>query len=104
MAAQRAFHEVLFEKTIRLLEEEAVLAGRQARPFARRAEQWLRPERLEAAKIPLEPGRESLGTALAKIAALFSDISSNVAHKNRWDFSAHTEIREWLTQELMRSG
>lgn len=99
LAAQRTFHEVLFEKSLRLLEEEAILNGKTAKPFARRAEQWLDPQRLEAALIPVSPERESLLTALDSTAALFADVSRAVAQANGWEYCSYAEIRDWLAQQ-----
>lgn len=102
-AAQRAFHEVLFEKSLRLLEEEGVLNGKAAKPFARRAEQWIDPQRLDEVKIPIAPNRESLFAALDRVSALFLDVSRSVAKKNGWHYCEFEEIRAWLAKHHARS-
>jgi hypothetical protein len=103
LAAQRTFHEVLFERCLYLLEEEALLGGKPARPFARRAEQWMDSERLEDAKIAVSPSRESLFLALRRVAALFADLSSSLAQKNGWEAGGYVEIRTWLGEKSISS-
>jgi hypothetical protein len=97
-AAQRAFHEVLQEKTLRLLEEEGLLDRKPADPLGRRAEQWLSQERLERARIPTHPDRASLFAAFHRIAALFTDVAEAVSRKNNWDLRPFAEVRAWLAK------
>lgn len=101
-AAQRAFHEVLFENTLRLLEEEVVLEGRPAKPLGRRAEEWLSPPRLKAARISVSPDRDSLLTALDRVASLFGDVSESIAGRKGWELHTFMEIRTWMEAQAER--
>jgi len=96
LAAQRAIHADLFEPTLRLLEVEALLAGSAARPEARAAERWLASPRLSALNIPTAPQREVLFAALARITALFCDVSDAVGRRLGWEAPAHDEVCAWI--------
>ena len=102
LAAQRAFHEILFEHTLCLLEEEVVLKGGDAKPFGRHAEDWLSPDRLRAAKISVSPDHDSLLAALKGVSVLFSGVSEAVAKNQGWEFKSHAEIRAWLDGQTDR--
>jgi hypothetical protein len=95
-AGQRGFHEHLLENGLRILQEEALLDGRQAYPFARRAERWLTREQLEATSNGTRPDRESLAAALRQVADLFAKSSATVSIKNGWQHPDYAEIRAWL--------
>jgi hypothetical protein len=104
LAAQRAFHEILFERALSLLQEEGLLEDKMARPRGRRAEQWLSPARLQSVRIPTSPDRDSLLAAFDRVAALFADVSDVVARKNCWDCPSYPEARAWLTKHTSRSA
>lgn len=103
IAAQRAIHEVLLEKTICLLAEEGLLEGRSAGPRGRRAERWLSPARLQSVKILTHPDRDSLFAAFDRVSALFADVSEIVAQKNGWECRSYAEIRAWLGAQSSRT-
>jgi len=96
LAAQRAFHGVLLEHVFRLWEEETLQAGRAAWPEARRAEQWLLPDKLQRARIPVLPDGATLVAACQRITALFVEASEFVSRRNGWFSPPYSEIRAWL--------
>jgi len=95
-ASQRGIHGQLIESSLRILQEEALLNGRQAYPLGRRAELWLTGEQLEATANGTRPDRASLMTALERIADVFSRSSASVAARNGWRHREYAEVRGWL--------
>jgi hypothetical protein len=96
-ASQRGIHEHLIEAGLRMLQEEALLNGRQAYPLGRRAELWLTGEQIEGTAFGTRPDRADLINALEKIADVFLKSSAAVAAANGWRHSGYAEVREWLT-------
>jgi hypothetical protein len=95
-ASQRALHLHLLENSLRILQEEALLEGRQAFPFGRRAETWMTEAQSAATDIRSAPDRASLLAALEKLAGAFEGSSSAVAARNGWSGVQAAEIRAWL--------
>jgi hypothetical protein len=95
-ASQRAVHRDLMEKSLRILQEEALLDGRPAHPLGRRAELWLTREQLEATAGGTRPERAALMAALGQLADGFAASSSAVASKNGWPLHDYGAVRKWL--------
>lgn len=95
-AAERTLHAHLIEHALRLLQEEALLAGRQAFPLGRRAESWLTRAQLAATDFATAPNRADLMAALGRIAEVFSLASEAVAAANGWKNIEHAEVSAWL--------
>jgi len=95
-ASERALHLVLLENSLRMFQEEALLEGRAARPFARGAEGWLTAGQLEATRIGPGPDRGALLAAIRRIAGEFSASSAAVARRNAWATEPHGEVIAWL--------
>jgi hypothetical protein len=95
-ACQRGIHEHLVESSLRMLQEEALLGGRQAYPLGRRAELWMTGDQLEGTDFGTRPDRADLMNALARVADAFLKSSAAVAAANAWKHSEYAEIRAWL--------
>jgi hypothetical protein len=95
-AAQRALHLHLVENALRILQEEAVLGGRPARPMGRRAEHWLTAEQLKDTDFSTAPDCDSLASALVRILGVFEKSSAAVASANGWYAPGHGDVRAWL--------
>jgi hypothetical protein len=95
-ASQRALHMHLLENSLRMMQEEALMGGRKAYPFGRRAEGWLTEEERRATQFQSGPDRASLAAALERVAGIFSEASAAVAAGNGWEVERHPEIRAWL--------
>ncbi len=95
------WHQVeLMEHLHPILQEEARLDGRPARPEARKAEQWLSPERLQQSHLTLTPDRRALALALLQTLDLFQSSSTAVAARRDFPAPANSEIASWLRSEL----
>jgi len=95
-ASQRGIHAHLVESSLRVLQEEALLAGRRAYPLGRRAELWLTGEELAATAFGTRPERAALMSAIEQVAGVFSRSSASVAASNNWSRTDHSEILAWL--------
>lgn len=94
--------KLLLEQVYPLLAEEARLAGRAARPEARKAERWLDDERLRQTAIapgwlPAEQARALLATV-----DVFAAAARSVAAARGFSPDPHAEIERWLRTELGR--
>jgi len=95
-ACQRGLHEHLVDSSLRMLQEEALLGGRQAYPLGRRAEQWLTSEQLAGTDFATRPDRAALMGAVGQIAGVFSMSSAAVAAAKGWRRGDYAEVRAWL--------
>jgi len=95
-ASQRCIHEHLVEGALRILQEEAILAGRKAYPLGRRAETWLTAEQLAGTAGGSRPERAPLLAAIAHVTDVFSRSAAAVAGKNGWSPADYSGIRSWL--------
>jgi len=100
LAAQRAIHEILVEKTLRLLSEEALLDGNLAGPRGRRAENWLSPTRLQAVRIVSYADRASLIAAFQQVVTLFVSVSDVVSDRNGWGSQSYSDTRAWMNEQI----
>ena len=96
-ASQRALHLYLVENTLRMLQEQAVLQGRKARPLGRRAEGWLTAEQLEGTEIESAPSAPVLLAALDRIAETFASSSAAVAALRGWQARRPDAVLAWLS-------
>lgn len=94
--------KLMTEQVYPLLAEEARLAGKKPRPEARKAEQWLGPERLAQTRIA--PGLTAPEQARALLATidLFQSTASSVAAQRGFPLAPHGELEQWLRRELAR--
>jgi Streptomycin adenylyltransferase len=95
-ASQRALHVHLIENSLRMLQEEALLAGRAARPLGRRAEAWMTPEQLEGTDFSTALDRDALLSGMERIMDVFEKASLAVGQGNGWDVPRHAEVRAWM--------
>jgi hypothetical protein len=95
-ASRRALHLHLVENCLRLLQEEALVAGKRSYPLGRRAEQWLSPDQLHGTDLRAGADRESLLRALGQIAGTFEKASAAVAAGRGWGLSQPAALRAWL--------
>jgi aminoglycoside 6-adenylyltransferase len=99
-AALRWNQREVMEHLLALLEEEARLAGRAARPEARKAEQWLDDRRLAQTGIPVAPDQRALARALLAEMALFEEVSRSVAQSRGFALPDDAAVAAWLRSEL----
>lgn len=99
-AALRWFHREVAERRWLLLEEEARLAGRPARPEGRKAEQWLDQARLRQTAIPTTATQSDLAQALLAEVDLFEDLQARVAAKRGYPQADRSQLINWLRAEL----
>ncbi len=99
-AAQRELHRSVWERTWVLLEEEARAARAKARPEARRAEDWLAPDRLRQTAVAGGLDRPSLAAGLLAAAALFAEVEHRLAADRGWTRRDHSAARDWLRSQL----
>ncbi|MFZ5496724.1 MAG: hypothetical protein ACOZE5_15500 [Verrucomicrobiota bacterium] len=83
-----------------LLAEEARLAGRPARPEARKAEQWLDARRLRQTDITTSLEQKVLARALLAEIELFEEVSRSVAQARGFALADHSAVAAWLRAEL----
>jgi hypothetical protein len=98
-ASQRGIHEHLVEGALRMLQEEALLGGRDAYPLGRRAEAWLTGEQLAGTDFATRPDRATLAAAIGRIADTFARSSTAVASARGWPQGDYAEVRAWLAGE-----
>ncbi len=101
-AALRSYWIDLVEASYGILEEEARLIGKYARPDARYAETWLSEERILQTSIMTAPDRQVLGEALLSQIDLFKSASTRVASMRRFSLPNHSAIEAWLRVECAR--
>lgn len=101
-AAMRWLHIELTERRLVLLAEEARLRGQQARPEARKAEQWLGARRLEQTDIVTSPDQLVLAKALLAEISLFEEVSRSVAESYGFVLPDHSQVAGWLRTELQK--
>ncbi len=99
-AAHRWNQVEVMEHLLALLAEEARLAGRPARPEARKAEQWLESRRLEQTLLPGAPDRRVLARALLAEIGLFEEVAPAVARAHGFAVPDHAALGSWLRTEL----
>ncbi len=99
-AAQRWNQIEVMEHLLALLAEEARLAGRPARPEARKAEQWLEPRRLEQTQFAGAPDRRVLARALLAEIELFGEVAPVVARARGFAVPEHAAVAAWLRAGL----
>lgn len=99
-AAQRWYHVELRVHADALLEEEARLAGREPRPEARKAEQWLDETRLRQTAIMTGPEQPVLARALLAEMTLFREVSEVIAAKRGFALPDHAAVEAWLRSGL----
>jgi hypothetical protein len=99
-AAGRWFHREVAERRWLLLEEEARLAGRPARPEGRKAEQWLDETRLRQTVISANADQSELAQALLAEMDLFEDVRARVAAKQGFPQADRSPLISWLRAEL----
>lgn len=92
--------KLLLEQVYPLLAEEARLAGRPARPEARKAERWLDAERLrQTALVPgWAPGEQA--RALLATIDVFTAVVRSIATARGFAPMPHAEVERWLRAEL----
>lgn len=83
-----------------LLAEEARLAGRPARPEARKAEQWLDARRLAQTAVETGTDQRLLARALLAEIALFEEVSRSVAGSRGFALPDQAAVAAWLRGEL----
>jgi hypothetical protein len=101
-AALRWQQVELTDHVYALLAEEARLAGRPARPEARKAEQWLDAKRLEQTKIETGTDQHVLARALLTQITLFEEVCRSVAGSRGWAVPDYSAVAAWLRQELTK--
>jgi hypothetical protein len=101
-AAMRWQHVEATEHVWILLAEEARIAGRPARPEARKAEQWLDARRLEQTDIASGTDQKVLARALRAQIDLFEEVSRSVAQSRGFKLPDHATVAAWLRAELDR--
>jgi hypothetical protein len=85
-----------------LLAEEARIAGRPARPEARKAEQWLDARRLAQTDVVTSLDQKVLARALRSQIDLFDEVSRSVAQSRGFKLPDHAAVGAWLRSELDR--
>jgi hypothetical protein len=101
-AAMRWHHLEATEHVWILLAEEARIAGRPARPEARKAEQWLDGRRLEQTNLVTSLDQKVLARALRAQIELFEEVSRSVAQSRGFKLPDHSAVAAWLRTELDR--
>ena len=101
-SAMHWLHKLITDHVYALLAEEARLAGRPARPEARKAEKWLDAKRL--AQTAIETGTDPRGLARALLAemALFEEVCRSVAGSRGFVVPDHATVAAWLRAELTK--
>jgi len=104
LASQRTIHRYLIEDCLRVYEARAKAAGGPAFPLGRRAERWLPPGDLAAARVATAPDERALFRALARVADNFAGASAALAALRQWPAPAFGEIRAWLDRMAPPGG
>jgi hypothetical protein len=100
IAARRMLHRGLIETTIKLMEEEALAAGKAARPEGRRAETWLKAERSASLDGRSSLERRILAAELLRQAALAEEVGHAVAASRGWGLEDAPDLHRWLREQL----
>ena len=95
-------HKLIIDHVYALLAEEARLAGRPARPEARKAEQWLDAKRLTQTAVETSTDQRVLARALLAELTLFEEVSRSVASSRGWEVPDYSAVAGWLRQELSK--
>ena len=95
-------HKLVLEHVYAVLEEEAWLAGRRARPQALKAEKWLDETRLNQTAISTTMDQRDLARALLAELALFEDVCRSVAGSRGFSLPDYTAVAAWLRAELTK--
>jgi hypothetical protein len=103
-AALRWMHRELSERRWILIEEEAKIAGRAARPEARMAEQWLDERRLVQTVIITSAEQRILVQALLAEMSLYEEVSRNIANARGFTLADHSAVATWMRAELAKLG
>jgi len=101
-AALRWLQVELIDHVYALLAEEARLAGRPARPEARKAEKWLDARRLAQTAIETSLDQRVLARALLAQITLFEEVCRSVADRRNFDLPDYSAVASWLRQELTK--
>lgn len=99
-SAMHWLHLLVVHHVYALLEEEARLAGREPRPEARKAEQWLDETRLRQTAIMTGPEQPVLARALLAEMTLFREVSEVIAAKRGFALPDHAAVEAWLRSGL----
>lgn len=103
-AALRWQQVELTDHVYALLAEEARLAGRPARPEARKAEQWLDAGRLGQTAIETGTDPRVLAKALLAEMALFEEACRSVAGSRNFIVPDYAAVAAWLRAELAKQA
>lgn len=101
-SAMHWLHKLILEHVCPLLEEESLLAGRPARPWALKAEKWLDARRLRQTDITTSLDQKVLARALLAEIELFEEVSRSVAASRGFALPNHSAVAAWLRAELAR--
>lgn len=102
LACQRGVHEHLVEACLRIMQEEARLAGRPSRPLGRRAETWLTASQIEALSRGTKPEPVRLAEAILGCAEAYARSAQSVAAARGWKIRPNADVRAWLSGALVR--
>jgi hypothetical protein len=95
-------HMLIVDHLYALLAEEARIAGRPARPEARKAEQWLDARRLAQTDVVTSLDQKVLARALRSQIDLFDEVSRSVAQSRGFKLPDQSAVGAWLRSELDR--
>lgn len=95
-------HKLVTDHVYALLAEEARLAGRPARPEARKAEQWLDAKRLAQTDIQTGTDQRGLARALLAQIILFEEVCRSVAGSRGFVLPDYSAVAGWLRTELTK--
>lgn len=95
-------HKLIIEHVYAMLEEEAWLSGRVARPQALKAEKWLDERRLKQTAIETGIDQRSLACALLAELDLFVEVSASVASRRGFALPDYSAVEAWLRSELAK--
>ncbi len=90
------------EHVYALLEEEAWLAGRSARPEGLKAEKWLDARRLQQTAIETGLDQPRLARALMAEIVLFEEVCASVAASRGFAVPDYSAVAAWLRTELAK--
>lgn len=95
-------HKLVIEHVYALLEEEAWLADRVARPEALKAEKWLDARRLEQTAVETSTDQRVLARSLLTQISLFEEVCQSVAESRGFVLPDYSAVATWLRQELTK--
>jgi len=101
-SAMHWLHKLITDHVYAMLAEEARLAGRAARPEARKAEQWLDAKRLGQTAIETGTDPRVLAKALLGEMALFEEVCRSVATSRSFALPDYSTVAAWLRAELAK--